>query len=224
MTSWKLYQLLGVDVSANDDELKKAYRAKAQLLHPDKGGDNEKYKEMRDAFEILSDPVKRQVYDRYGDPFGEHNQGNTNHDNGRHHHMSEAAFAFQKAFPPFATMFQAFFEIKEGLHAKASSHRASAAAAQKSSSSPPPTLFTLDVTLKDLFTCATRQLKIKQSIECDKCRGSGGVQMACTSCAGAGCRACDNRGAFPATRPMTTRPCDAPLHETSSPLHEPRPH
>ncbi|CAH2350104.1 protein Sis1p [[Candida] railenensis] len=63
----KLYDLLGVSPSASEAELKKAYRKTALKYHPDKPtGDTEKFKEISEAFDILSDADKRQVYDDYG--------------------------------------------------------------------------------------------------------------------------------------------------------------
>ncbi|GMM44171.1 type II HSP40 co-chaperone [Pichia kluyveri] len=63
----KLYDLLGVQPTANDAEIKKAYRKMALKYHPDKPtGDTEKFKEVSEAFEILSDKDKREVYDQYG--------------------------------------------------------------------------------------------------------------------------------------------------------------
>ncbi|SCW02583.1 LAFE_0F09692g1_1 [Lachancea fermentati] len=63
----KLYDLLGVSPSAGEAELKKGYRKAALKYHPDKPtGDTEKFKEISEAFEILNDPQKREVYDQYG--------------------------------------------------------------------------------------------------------------------------------------------------------------
>ena len=63
----KLYDLLGVSPSANEQELKKGYRKAALKYHPDKPtGDTEKFKEISEAFEILNDPQKREIYDQYG--------------------------------------------------------------------------------------------------------------------------------------------------------------
>ena len=75
------YRVLGVARDATESELKKAYRKGAIKHHPDKGGDPETFKSLAEAYDVLSDPEKRSVYDRYGkdglkgggvgaDPFG----------------------------------------------------------------------------------------------------------------------------------------------------------
>lgn len=64
------YQTLGVPKGANEDEIKKAYRKMALKYHPDKNKSpnaEEKFKEIAEAYDVLSDPQRREVYDKYGE-------------------------------------------------------------------------------------------------------------------------------------------------------------
>ena len=66
-SSKSYYDLLGVPKTANQTELKKAYRKQCLKHHPDKGGDEATFKEINKAYDVLSDEGKRQVYDTYGE-------------------------------------------------------------------------------------------------------------------------------------------------------------
>lgn len=83
MNKKDFYQILGVNKKSSDEEIKKAYRKLAVKYHPDKNkGDKvseEKFKEISEAYETLSDPEKRQKYDN-PNPFGNMNFGNMNSD------------------------------------------------------------------------------------------------------------------------------------------------
>lgn len=64
----RFYEILGVPKTASSDEIRKAYRKLAGKLHPDKeGGSQEKFQELQAAYDILSDPEKKQIYDKYGE-------------------------------------------------------------------------------------------------------------------------------------------------------------
>ena len=67
------YQTLGVAKNATPDDIKKSYRKLASKHHPDKGGDVEKFKRMKLAYEVLSDPIKREHYDSTGDHYDDVN-------------------------------------------------------------------------------------------------------------------------------------------------------
>lgn len=66
MSKRDYYEVLGVGKNASADELKKAFRRKAVKHHPDKGGDEAKFKEINEAYEVLKDDRKRQRYDQFG--------------------------------------------------------------------------------------------------------------------------------------------------------------
>lgn len=63
------YDILGVSKSASADEIKRAYRRLALKYHPDRGGDHDKFKEINEAYQALSDPQKRAQYDQFGSTF-----------------------------------------------------------------------------------------------------------------------------------------------------------
>ncbi|MDD4906184.1 MAG: DnaJ domain-containing protein, partial [Methylobacter tundripaludum] len=71
MAKEDFYKLLGVDRNASDAEIKKSYRSKAMKHHPDRNKDNPveaeaKFKQIKEAYEVLSDPKKRSAYDQFG--------------------------------------------------------------------------------------------------------------------------------------------------------------
>jgi DnaJ-class molecular chaperone len=60
------YKILEIEKTASDSEIKKAFRRLAHKYHPDKGGDEEKFKEINEAYQTLSNKEKRAQYDRFG--------------------------------------------------------------------------------------------------------------------------------------------------------------
>ena len=63
------YEILGVSRGASSEEIKRAYRKLAHEHHPDKGGEHEKFKQINEAYQVLSDPDKRRQYDQFGTTF-----------------------------------------------------------------------------------------------------------------------------------------------------------
>lgn len=82
------YDILGIDKTASEDDIKKAYRKLALKYHPDRGGDQEKFKEVNEAYQVLSSPEKKARYDQfgssdfsgYGNSGGSGRYGNINYD------------------------------------------------------------------------------------------------------------------------------------------------
>lgn len=66
MSKRDYYEILGISKSASADEVKKAFRKAAIEHHPDRGGDEAKFKELNEAYEVLKDPSKKQRYDQFG--------------------------------------------------------------------------------------------------------------------------------------------------------------
>lgn len=67
------YKILGIQKGAAEEDIKKAYRKQALKWHPDKNkaaNAEEKFKEIAEAYEVLSDPKKREIYDQYGEEGG----------------------------------------------------------------------------------------------------------------------------------------------------------
>lgn len=113
------YSVLGVDRSASQDDIKKAYRKLAMKHHPDRGGDNQHFQEISEAYNVLSDPQKRQQYDNPpqgnfggfgfgGDPhdindifsqiFGHHRRGNPFQQQQEPVYRTRVAVSLQEAY------------------------------------------------------------------------------------------------------------------------------
>jgi DnaJ family protein A protein 2 len=69
----RYYKILGVEKNATETDIKKAHRKAALIHHPDKGGDEEKFKEINEAYDVLRDSEKRRLYDQYGEDGLENN-------------------------------------------------------------------------------------------------------------------------------------------------------
>jgi len=112
------YKILGITKEASDDDIKKAYRKLALKYHPDKNkapGAEEKFKEVAEAYEVLSDKKKRQIYDQYGEKGlkGERSSGGGSGGPGEpftytYHGDARATFA---QFFGNSTPFSAFFDF-----------------------------------------------------------------------------------------------------------------
>ncbi|KAF8380534.1 hypothetical protein HHK36_028021 [Tetracentron sinense] len=159
----KYYEILGVSKSASQDELKKAYKKAAIKNHPDKGGDPEKFKELAQAYEVLSDPEKRDTYDQYGEDALKEGMGG----GGASHN-------------PF-DIFESFFG-GGGFGAGGSSR----GRRQKQGDD---VVHSLKVSLEDLYNGTSKKLSLSRNILCPKCKGKGsksGASGRCYGCHGTG--------------------------------------
>ncbi|KAL5720680.1 hypothetical protein ACHQM5_013325 [Ranunculus cassubicifolius] len=160
----KYYEVLGVPKSASQDDLKKAYRKAAIKNHPDKGGDPEKFKELSQAYEVLSDPEKRDLYDQYGeDALKGDMGGGGGHD-------------------PF-DIFQSFFNGGGSPFGGPSSR------GRRQQRRGEDVVHPLKVSLEDLHNGTSKKLSLSRNVICSKCKGKGsksGASMTCAGCQGSG--------------------------------------
>ncbi|KAI9181875.1 hypothetical protein LWI28_019554 [Acer negundo] len=160
--STKYYQILGVSNSASQDELKKAYKKAAMQNHPDKGGDPEKFKELAQAYEVLSDPEKREIYDQYGEDA-----------------LKEGMGGAGPSHNPF-DIFESFFGGGSFGGGSSRGRR------QKQGED---VVHTLKVSLEDLYNGTSKKLSLSRNVLCAKCKGKGsksGNPGKCYGCQGSG--------------------------------------
>lgn len=165
MSAVDLYELLGVPRDATQDAIKKAYRALARELHPDASGDpatEERFKEVTAAYEILSDPAKRERYDR--GPI--------------------AGFGGASPFGDVADIFEAFFG------AGAFGARRGGGARRTRVQRGEDLFARLDLTFEEAAFGTHRELRIERLQPCAACAGSGAAAgtspSRCGGCAGTG--------------------------------------
>jgi len=179
------YGVLGVRRDADPDEIKKAYRRLARELHPDVNPDpqtQERFKEITQAYEVLSDPGKRQMYDLGADPFAQAGAG---------------PGGFAAGFP-FSDIMDAFFGAGAGTRGPRTRARRGRNA-------------TIRVEL-DLAECAfgtTRDLVVDTAVVCPNCSGEGTAPgthpQTCDVCHGRGEVSQVTRSFL--GQVMATRPC-----------------
>ena len=173
------YDLLGASKGASAEELKKAYRAKAKELHPDRNSDNPnaeaQFKEINEAYEVLKDADKKAAYDRYG---------HAAFDGGMGGGAQRGAYAggngdFASAFSDvFEDLFGDFMGGRGGGGARARAQRGS------------DLRYNLRVSLEEAFAGVQKTISVPTSVACDTCRGSGAEggadPVTCPTCSGMG--------------------------------------
>jgi molecular chaperone DnaJ len=168
------YHILGITKAATEDEIKKAYRKLAHQYHPDKsGGDDKKFKEINEAYQVLSDKNKRAQYDRLGAAEGPVGPG-------------AGQWGGFGGFDPqnmgdmgdFGDMFESIFE---GMGMRG--HR-------KTYEKGADLEIQEQISLEEAFRGIKKTLKLRMLVQCEKCKGKGAE-------AGSGfekCVTCDGRG------------------------------
>jgi len=159
------YKILEVDRSASLDEIKKSYRKLAMKYHPDKNPDDkqseDKFKECAEAFEILSDPEKKQQYDRFGS-----SSGNNPFGGGRGH-----GFNMEDIFSQFGDIFGGGFS------------------GRSRSRKGPDLRVKVDLTINEIISGTNKKIKFTRQDKCKTCDGRGGKDMStCGPCNGSGHR------------------------------------
>ena len=180
------YDVLGVEKNATPDEIKRAYRQKAREHHPDVNQADplaeEKFKRIGEAYDVLGNPEKRAMYDRYG-----HDMPNSSGFN-----MNAGGFGFD-----FSDIFDGFFG------GATSSHRVDLTGDSLR--------YDLTISLKQAYIGTIINIDINRLAECTHCDGTGSssktAPSVCTSCNGVGQVKRVGTSVF-GMQVMTTAPCD----------------
>ena len=155
----KLYNILDISPNASVSEIKKAYRKLAMQYHPDKGGDQNKFKEITSAYEVLSDPDKRANYDRFGNSDETQNQDM---------HVDP---------------FEMFNQMFGGGFSRETFHRGFHQTKRK-----PTQQIHFNITMEDMYHGKDVSLKVERNICCSGCNGTGSKEPLknCDNCRGTG--------------------------------------
>lgn len=172
------YEVLGVEKSASDADLKKAYRRLAMKYHPDRNPDNqeaeEKFKEAKEAYEVLADSQKRKLYDQFGHDGVE---GAGGFGGGAGGFGGAGAGGFSDVF---SDIFGDIFGGGQGGHGGAGQYSQRGADLR----------YNLTLTLEEAVLGTTTQIKVPTLVACKECDGSGAAKgskpTGCTDCGGVG--------------------------------------
>lgn len=178
------YEVLGVDRNATAEQIKKAYRKKAIEYHPDRNPGNkeaeEKFKEAAEAYDVLSDEKKKQLYDQYGHSMGPQGFGGGA---GGYEGFGGTSFDLNDILNRFAQEFGGGFDF--GGFGSATGGRRQARRKRGGD-----VRIRVKLTLEDIAKGVTKTLRVPTFMECSHCKGTGakdGVAFAtCPRCHGQG--------------------------------------
>lgn len=179
-SSSNLYSVLGLDKDASAKDIKRAYFDKAKVLHPDKGGDPEAFKEILRAYETLSDSEKRSFYDMTGQVPGE-NGAPDNAGGGM-----PQGFPFGMGMPGGAPGFA--FDINElfGMFGGGGGGGGGSSRNRKLGK-PPPKVENMYMDLRQFYNGANFNIHLDRQKICKKCDGTGADSKEnCSQCGGSG--------------------------------------
>ena len=184
------YEVLGVDKTASEDEIKKAYRKIAIKYHPDRNPGNkeaeEKFKEAAEAYDVLHDPQKRQQYDQFGFA-GQGGAGGFGGFGGASMNMDDIFSMFGDIFGGHAGGFGGFGGFGGGQR-RPQQHRGS------------DLRLKVKLTLQEISTGVTKKFKVRKDVVCQHCHGSGsadgGASETCPTCHGSGVISHTTQGIF----------------------------
>lgn len=176
MSKRDYYEVLGVQKGASSDEIKKAYRKLAIKYHPDKNPDDKQaeasFKEATEAYEVLSNPQKRQTYDQFG-------FAGVDGMNGGAHDYSSVYRDFSDIFGDFGGIFDSFFGGGGGSRGQ-SGYGGGAPHGSN-------LRYNLDIDFKDAVFGTKVEISYTRSVACSSCGGTGGTgKKVCPSCGGTG--------------------------------------
>ncbi len=174
------YEILGIAKSASQDEIKKAFHKLAHKYHPDKGGDTAKFKEINEAYQVLSNTEKRQQYDQYGRVFegAGQNQGQGGGDfNWAWQNQSQGGFDAED----LGDIFENFFSFGGGGGRRTS---------KKDVKKGKDIQVDIEIALEDTLKETVRKINLEKLITCHRCTGKGaepGTKInECVMCRGQG--------------------------------------
>ena len=223
MAKKDFYDILGVNRDASDDEIKKAYRKLAMKYHPDRNPDSkeaeEKFKEVKEAYETLSEPQKREAYDRFGHAGVDPNAG-----------FGGGPGGFGAGAGGFADVFGDIFGdifggARQGGGGRAGVYRGA------------DLRYAMEITLEQAARGYTTEIRVPSWESCDTCHGTGAkpgtkpktcgtcngqgavrvqqgffsIQQTCPTCHGTGkvipdpCTACDGVGRVKKTKTLEVK-------------------
>lgn len=174
------YSILGVSKDASADEIKKAYRRLALKYHPDKGenGNEQKFKEVNEAYQALGNEDRRRQYDQFGQTFEGAGAGSAGQQNWPGFDFSNFRTEDFTGFGDFGDIFETFFGGR-------ASRRRSPADVKRGSDLE----VMVDVALEDTVFGGKKEIPITHEVRCGNCAGSGsatGKQTKCEKCKGSG--------------------------------------